>query len=49
MRLLDSLREAGVDKQVTVLASRAALYVPLDGPEAVATLLAKLRETGTKE
>ena len=48
-RLLDSLREAGAEEQVTALADRAAAHVPLDDPDAVARLLDSLREAGAEE
>jgi uncharacterized protein YidB (DUF937 family) len=48
-RLLDSLREAGADEQVAVLAGRAAARAPLDDPVAVAWLLDSLRRAGADE
>ena len=47
--LLDSLREAGADEQVTVLATRAADHTNLDDPGHVAILLDSLREAGAGE
>ena len=47
--LLDRLREAGAQEQVTALADRAAAHVPLDDPGAVARLLDSLREAGARE
>jgi hypothetical protein len=47
--LLGSLREAGTDEQVAVLAGRAAAHVPLDNPAGVAALLPRLREAGADE
>ena len=49
-RLLDSLREAGAQEQVTALLRRdPAAHVPLDDPDAVARLLDSLREAGAQE
>ena len=47
--LLDRLREAGAQEQVTALAERAAAHVALDDPGAVARLLDSLREAGAEE
>ncbi|WP_405775666.1 hypothetical protein [Streptomyces sp. NBC_01538] len=47
--LLDALREAGADEQVTVLAERAAAHTALDNPLAVTPLLKTLREAGADE
>ena len=48
--LLDSLREAGAQEQVTALLPRdPAAHVPLDDPGAVARLLDSLREAGAQE
>jgi hypothetical protein len=43
------LRAAGAHEQVTTLAGRAALYIPLDDPDAVAALLDRLRATGAQD
>ena len=47
--LLDSLREAGTDEQVTALFDRGAAHVPLDNPAAVAYMLDSLREAGADQ
>jgi hypothetical protein len=47
--LLDNLRAAGAEDQVTVLADRAAVNVSLDNPLTVAGLLDKLRTLGAEE
>ena len=46
--LLNCLREAGAERQFTVLADRAAAHVPLDDPDAVTKLLNSLREAGAE-
>ncbi|GBQ03905.1 hypothetical protein SSP531S_53840 [Streptomyces spongiicola] len=48
-RLLEGLREAGAQEQVTTLAERAAAHASLDHPSAVAELLEGLREAGAQE
>jgi hypothetical protein len=49
-KLLDSLRQAGAEEQVTALLRRdPAAHVSLDNPEAVARLLGRLREAGAEE
>ncbi|MEU6277637.1 hypothetical protein ABZ871_35330 [Streptomyces populi] len=49
-RLLQALREAGADEQVTALLNRdPATHVPLDNPNAVAQLLQALRKAGADE
>ncbi|HEV2937422.1 MAG TPA: hypothetical protein VGY96_30240, partial [Streptosporangiaceae bacterium] len=48
--LLDSLRQAGAEEQVTALLRRdPAAHVSLDDPEAVARLLDSLRQAGAEE
>ncbi|WP_327743428.1 hypothetical protein OHO28_08950 [Streptomyces europaeiscabiei] len=48
--LLNRLREAGAQEQVTALLARdPAAHVPLDDPPAVAALLEELREAGAQE
>ncbi|MEG3631947.1 hypothetical protein [Streptomyces poriticola] len=47
--LLEGLREAGAQKQLTALAERAAAHISLDDPFAVTALLRVLREAGTQE
>ncbi|HEX9355552.1 MAG TPA: hypothetical protein VF933_17260, partial [Streptosporangiaceae bacterium] len=47
--LLDSLRAAGAQEQVTALADRAAADVSLGDPFAVARLLDSLRAAGAQE
>jgi len=47
--LLDSLRTAGAEEQVTALAVRAAASIPLDDPDDVAGLLDSLRTAGAEE
>ncbi|MFE4822883.1 RNA polymerase sigma factor [Streptomyces sp. NPDC056704] len=47
--LLEELREVGAEKQVALLAERAAVEVSVDDPLAVASLLEKLREVGAEE
>ena len=48
-RLLDGLRKAGAQDQLTALADRAAAEVALDDPGAVASLLDRLREAGAHD
>jgi hypothetical protein len=47
--LLDALRGAGAEEQVTALTDRAAAYVSLDNPVTVGSLLDKLRAMGAAE
>ena len=47
--LLDSLRAAGAEEQVTALATRAAASIPLDDPDDVTRLLDSLRAAGAEE
>jgi RNA polymerase sigma factor (sigma-70 family) len=47
--LLDKLRAAGADEQVSTLADRAAVSIPLDDPDAIAALLDSLRAAGADE
>ncbi|GAA5706195.1 hypothetical protein AQJ43_36960 [Streptomyces avermitilis] len=47
--LLEKLREAGAEKQLALLAERAAVEVSVEDPLAVAGLLEKLREVGAEE
>jgi glycine cleavage system regulatory protein len=46
---VSSLREAGAQEQVRVLADRAAAQIALDSPDAVANLVSSLREAGAQE
>lgn len=48
-RLLNSLREAGAQEQVAVLASRATAHILLHNPYAVARLLDSRRAVGAQE
>jgi hypothetical protein len=47
--LLDSLRAAGAEEQVTALAARAAASIPLDDPDDVTRLLDSLRAAGAED
>ena len=48
-RLLDSLRWADAEQQVTALAGRAAAHVSLDSPGGVTRLLDSLRQAGAEQ